>query len=101
MRANRRANGRASGPVFQSVFLAVIDHSAFPFVILICYLIVTTLSHLSGARLRACGLCACHTESSQSENIKNGKSDGSMLQHPWRIEMVSDMDYTVTLCDVA
>ena len=26
--ANERANGRASGPVLQSVFLAVIDHSA-------------------------------------------------------------------------
>ena len=27
-RASERANGRASGPVLQSVFLAVIDHSA-------------------------------------------------------------------------
>ena len=26
--ASERANGRASGPVLQSVFLAVIDHSA-------------------------------------------------------------------------
>ena len=26
--ASKRANGRASGPVLQSVFLAVIDHSA-------------------------------------------------------------------------
>ena len=29
--ASERANGRASGPVLQSVFLAVIDHSASPF----------------------------------------------------------------------
>ena len=29
--ASKRANGRASGPVLQSVFLAVIDHSAAPF----------------------------------------------------------------------
>ena len=27
--ASERANGRASGPVLQSVFLAVFDHSAF------------------------------------------------------------------------
>ena len=26
--ASKRANGRASGPVLQSVFLAVLDHSA-------------------------------------------------------------------------
>ena len=29
--ASERANGRASGPVLQSVFLAVIDHSEAPF----------------------------------------------------------------------
>ena len=29
--ASERANGRASGPVLQSVFLAVIDHSGLPF----------------------------------------------------------------------
>ena len=28
---SERANGRASGPVLQSVFLAVFDHSALPF----------------------------------------------------------------------
>ena len=27
--ASERANGRASGPVLQSVFLAVIDHSVY------------------------------------------------------------------------
>ena len=30
--ASERANGRASGPVLQSVFLAVIDHSVMVFV---------------------------------------------------------------------
>ena len=29
--ASEQANGRASGPVFQSVFLVVLDHSALTF----------------------------------------------------------------------
>ena len=36
--ASERANGRASDPVLQSVFLAVIDHSAVAYDVIHCYL---------------------------------------------------------------
>ena len=49
--ASERANGRASGPVLQSVFLAVFDHSALtgPFAYLLALLI-----HLHASQRLVC-----------------------------------------------